>query len=309
MGAVNRPKSAWAVVDHRARRAALQMARLAGWWVAPRAWPAPRRYEPARDGRLDWLAQSVRLSLGPEAQAQEGEQGDAGFGEAALAVGKRTNLALAAPAFDGLVVTPDRPLSFWRTLGRATEQRGYTWGRELRGGCVVPAIAGGLCLLSNALFESAVRAGWRIVERHGHSLEAMPPAPGAIPLDATVAWPDVDLVVAPARGRARLSVRIEGDALRVAIFTEHADDERIELSHQESIVRRGADRLRSIRVWRRRIDGAGTVIATEEVARSRRRILAADELGKTCLSCGEAACRDRPAEAALVALRALGKKG
>jgi vancomycin resistance protein VanW len=164
-------------------------------------------------------------------------------------------------------------------------------------------------LLSNALFEAAARAGWRIHERHGHSMEAVAPPAGTVPLDATVAWPDVDLVIAPAHDPARLSVAIEGDFLRVALFTAHASDERIELSHEETVVERAGERRRSIQVWRRRLDGAGTLLETEVIARSERRILEADEIGRTCLSCGEVRCRDRPAEATLVALRTSGKKG
>ena len=267
--------------------------------MAPASWPPPQRYDQARDGRLDVLAQEVRVPL----QSREGHD------DAALEAGKRVNVSLAAPAFDGLVATPERALSFWRALGRTTERRGYTWGRELRGGCVVPAIAGGLCLLSNALFEAAARAGWRIHERHGHSMEAIAPPAGTVPLDATVAWPDVDLVIAPVHGPARLSVGVEDDVLRVAIFTARASDERIELSHEETVVERAGERRRSIQVWRRRLDSGGAVLETEELAHSERRILAADELGKTCLTCGEERCRDRPAEATLVALRTAGKKG
>jgi len=296
---VNRPKSLWAVVDHRTRRWGLQAARLAEWRTDPASWPVPQRYDRARDGRLDVLAQVIRVPL----------SAPAGHGQAALEAGKRANVSLAAPAFEGLLVAPRQPLSFWRALGRPTRRRGYTWGRELRGGCVVPTIAGGLCLLSNALFEAAVRAGWRIHERHGHSLEAVPPAPGTIPLDATVAWPDVDLVMAPVHGPARLSVAIEDDHLRVAIFTAAASGERVELSQQEAVLERADERWRSLRLWRRRLDESGAIIASEEVARSERRILAADELGKTCLSCGELSCRDRPAEKTLFALRTIGRKG
>src|SRR5689334_5250637 len=104
MGFVSRPKSLRAVVDHRVRRLGLQAARLAGWWASPGSWPAPRRYDEARDGRLDVLAQEVHLPLA----SRDGPD------DAALEAGKHTNLRLAIAAFDGLVVAPDRPLSFWR---------------------------------------------------------------------------------------------------------------------------------------------------------------------------------------------------
>jgi vancomycin resistance protein VanW len=290
---VNRPKSAWAVADHRVRRAGLQAARLASWWLAPERWPGREVYSAARHGRLEVAVAAVRAPL----------LRTDGHAVGALEAGKRRNLALAAPAFHDLVLAPDRPLSFWRALGRATEARGYTWGVELRGGCVVPAIAGGLCLLSNALFEVAVRAGWRILERHGHSLEAIPPAPGALPLDATVAWPDVDLVIAPQQGRARLAVRVTDEALEVTAFMAQPLAERIELSLDETVEQQGADRRRRSRVLRRRLTSDGELLALEEVAAGVRRILAADELGKTCVSCDEHQCRDRPRESVLVTLR------
>jgi vancomycin resistance protein VanW len=219
------------------------------------------------------------------------------YAHPALEQGKRRNLELAVPCFDGLLLTPRRTLSFWRVLGRASEKRGFSWGIELRGGCVTPAIGGGLCLLSNAIFELAVRAGWRIIERHGHSLEAVPPAAGTVPLDATVAWPDVDLVVAPARGWARLAVTITPkEELCLAIFSDEAVPA-TELEAREHVVHRDGRRYREIEVVRS-IDGV-----SEVVAQSIREILSPDELGKTCLSCNERSCRDRPKEAVLAALR------
>ncbi len=69
-----------------------------------------------------------------------------------LTAGKVENLRIAARAFDGLELGPGTVLSFWRQLGRPIGRRGFVEGRELREGCVVPSIAGGLCQLSNALW-------------------------------------------------------------------------------------------------------------------------------------------------------------
>ncbi len=289
---VDRSKSVLQVVDHRLRRAGLQAARLASWWMKPQRWPRPRRYSPL--SQLDVLRHEMVVPM----------RRDDGFAETALEAGKHHNVSLAAPRFDGALVTPGRPLSFWRTLGRASASHGFRWGMELRGGCITPAIAGGLCLLSNALFAAAVHAGWRILEHHSHSMEAIPPLPGSMPLDATVAWPDVDLVVEPVDGPARLSVRVDGDSLRVAIFAARAATERIELSCEEMVVERGADRVRRSHVFRRRIHLVDErVVCTEEVVRSERRILSVHELGRSCISCSQTECSDRPAEPVLVSLR------
>jgi vancomycin resistance protein VanW len=292
MGGVDRSKSFLQVVDHRLRRAGLQAARLAAWWMKPQQWPRPQRGAPS--GRLDVLRHETVVPVRRQDR----------FAEATLESGKHRNVSLAAPRFDGVLVTPGRPLSFWRTLGRASAAHGFTWGMDLRGGCITPAIAGGLCLLSNALFAAAVHAGWRIVEHHSHSMEVIPPLPGSLPLDATVAWPDVDLVLEPVDGPARLAVRVDGDSLRVAIFAARAASERFELGCEETVVERGGERVRRSRVFRRRIDLADErIVRIEEIVRSERRILPVHELGRSCISCDQTACADRPTEAVLVSLR------
>jgi vancomycin resistance protein VanW len=279
---MNRPKTALQVIDYRCRRAGLSAARLVNWLISSR-WSKPVY---SREGNGRKVAELVV----PISRADS-------FAHPALEQGKRHNLELAVPYFDGLLLTPERTLSFWRVLGRASEHRGFSWGMELRGGCVTPAIGGGLCLLSNAIFELAVRAGWKIVERHGHSLEAVPPAAGTVPLDATVAWPDVDLVVAPARGWARLAATITAeDELCLAIFADEATP-RTELEANEQVLHRNGRGYREIEIIRS-IDGV-----REVVARSVRQILSPDELGKTCLTCNERSCRDRPNESVLAFLR------
>jgi glycosyltransferase involved in cell wall biosynthesis len=130
---------------------------------------------------------------------------DARSDEFALVAGKVHNLRIAARAFDGLVVPAGEVLSFWRQLGRPSRGRGFVVGRELRAGCVVPTIAGGLCQLSNALATCAARAGVEIVERHGHTAPiaaATEDAPDRV--DATVLWNYVDL-----RLRAPFDLRID----------------------------------------------------------------------------------------------------
>ena len=121
--------------------------------------------------------------------------------EFALVAGKVHNLRVAIRAFDGVVVPAGATLGFWRQLGRPSAMRGFVRGRELRGGCIVPVVAGGLCQLSNALADVAARSGLAFVERHAHSARI---GDGAI--DATVFWNYVDL-----RLRAAHAWRIEAE--------------------------------------------------------------------------------------------------
>jgi vancomycin resistance protein VanW len=122
--------------------------------------------------------------------------------ERELEMGKVQNLRVAAAAIDGIVVAPGETFSFWRAAGRATRAKGYVVGRELRQGCMIPTIGGGLCQLTNALSRVAHQAGMEIVERHSHSVH--PEGffiDGAT--DATVFWNYVDF-----RFRSPRAVRI-----------------------------------------------------------------------------------------------------
>lgn len=135
-----------------------------------------------------------------------------------LEAGKVENLRRAARALDGLELAGGELFSFWANVGAPIALRGFVRGRELREGCIVPGVGGGLCLLSNGLYAVARAAGFRIVERHAHSrmLDGSRAARGE---DATVAWNYVDLRFvssAPFRLEVRLNateliVRVRGD--------------------------------------------------------------------------------------------------
>ena len=142
---------------------------------------------------------------------------DPNLSEAAMQLGKVQNLRRAAAALDGVVLAPGQVFSFWRQVGRATRGRGFVPGRMLREGCMMPAIGGGLCQLSNALYEVALQAGCRIVERHAHSVR-VPGSAAAEGRDATVAWNYVDLRFASAR-ELLLSVKLDRRDLTVNLRT------------------------------------------------------------------------------------------
>jgi vancomycin resistance protein VanW len=213
-----------------------------------------------------------------------------------LEQGKRINLALAAPSFDGLVVAPDRPLSFWRALGRVTEARGFRHGMELRGGCIVPTIGGGLCALSNALFRMACELGWNILERHGHTREAAPFDGDVWGLDATVFWPHVDLRIAPPRGPVRLEVAVRGEALRLGVRAALPQRTRVELaSVDDSVHADGSVRLRQNRVLRTIVDRDTGSVHRDVVASNRKELVRVVDQRRNCLTCDERACHARPA--------------
>lgn len=120
-----------------------------------------------------------------------------------LLEGKIQNLRVAARALDGVEVPAGAVWSFWRHIGRITRAKGYAEGRELREGCLIPQIGGGLCQLSGAIYNAALEAGLDIVERHAHTNSGVGSL-ARIGRDATVFWNYVDL-----RLKARLPWRME----------------------------------------------------------------------------------------------------
>jgi len=80
------------------------------------------------------------------------------------------NISIPASILDGHVVGPGETFDFWTAIGPVTRERGYKDGGVIIDGRTQPtgALAGGICSCSTALFNAALRAGYRIVERANH---------------------------------------------------------------------------------------------------------------------------------------------
>ncbi|MCX4240505.1 VanW family protein [Paraliomyxa miuraensis] len=182
-----------------------------------------------------------------------------------LEAGKVENLRRAIRSLHEVEVAPGQLLGFWAQVGPPWAMRGFVEGREVREGCIIPSIAGGLCQLSNALYDTARRAGMEIVERHAHS-RVVPGSAAAAGQDATVMWNYVDL-----RVRWDRAFRIEAELLPDALVL----------------------RLRGYPYQGAREQGQGTKPRAEP---ERRLHLVSDAHGtRSCLSCQQDDChRARP---------------
>lgn len=120
-----------------------------------------------------------------------------------LTAGKIENLRIAAQKLNGLEIKANDVFSFWRHIGNPNFGQGYVIGREIRDGCIVPTIAGGLCQLSNALYDAALKAGFDIIERHKHT-RIIKGSLAEQDRDATVKWNYIDL-----RFKSKSDFRIE----------------------------------------------------------------------------------------------------
>jgi hypothetical protein len=120
-----------------------------------------------------------------------------------LQAGKIHNLRAAIQKLHGVEIPAGRVFSFWKHVGRTNRRRGYVDGRELREGCIIPNIGGGLCQLSNAIYDAALQANFEIIERYAHT-QVVAGSLAEQGRDATVFWNYVDL-----RFRSPFAFRIE----------------------------------------------------------------------------------------------------
>ncbi|UDF37062.1 UNVERIFIED_ORG: VanW family protein [Shinella sp. XGS7] len=182
--------------------------RLLTLWrlIRESTWAYVRRW-PVRAALVDApvLAQ-VRSPLWTDGRADE----------FVLVAGKVHNLRVACRAFHSIVIPAGGVMSFWRQLGCPSASRGYVLGREVRQGCVVPTLAGGICQLSNALAMAAFRAGLEIPERHRHSARVEAAGGDVEGLDATVFWRHIDLKLRASHDW-RLETELSAEELVVTI--------------------------------------------------------------------------------------------
>ena len=136
--------------------------------------------------------------------------------ERGLQQGKVQNLRCAVRHLRGVTIPANAAFSFWKQIGRAGRRQGYVAGRQVQEGCIIPAIGGGLCQLSNALYELALRTDCAIVERHPHT-RIVPGSAAAQGRDATVFWNYLDLRFRPSQP-VLLDAHLTGDALIVRLY-------------------------------------------------------------------------------------------
>lgn len=185
----------------------LQVARLMGDFFRKDL----RKFSCSEEGDVD-------LKMGLVAEHTSMLWADGVTSERELTAGKVQNLRVACSALNGLIIPAGEVFSFWKNVGRATRSKGYVVGRELREGCIIPNVGGGLCQLSNALYDVALKTGLEVLERHAHS-KVMIGSLAVVNRDATVFWNYVDLRFRSATA-VRLETKLSKDKLIVRLFSE-----------------------------------------------------------------------------------------
>ena len=151
---------------------------------------------------------------------------------------RMTNIQTAADMLNGTVIKPGETLSLNDMLGPRNETTaksvGWKKAAGIVGGAYVSEIGGGLCAVSSALYNAALRAELDVVDVAHHSLPLDYIDGG---LDATISTDGPDLKISnPYDSNVTIEAKLEGLLLNVSIYgppmayevdfySEKADDE------------------------------------------------------------------------------------
>ena len=105
---------------------------------------------------------------------------------------RSNNIRVATGKIDGTVLLPGERFSFNQTVGQRTVQSGFREAPVFINGKHDKGIGGGICQVSTTLYNAALFANLKVVERTNHSLP-VPYVP--VGRDATVNWGAQDLVI------------------------------------------------------------------------------------------------------------------
>ncbi len=98
--------------------------------------------------------------------------------------GEEYNVALAADIISGCIVPPNRIFSVNKVVGPYNRERGFKDGPTYSGTKLIKTIGGGVCKIASTLYNVAVLANLKIIERRHHGMLVPYVPPGQ---DATVA--------------------------------------------------------------------------------------------------------------------------
>lgn len=102
------------------------------------------------------------------------------------------NIEMASGYLDGTVIPPEYMISFNKIVGPRSIMSGFKEAPEIFEGEMIPGVGGGVCQVASTLHAAAFLGGLDIIEHHNHS---RPSSYITMGLDATVAWPVLDLKI------------------------------------------------------------------------------------------------------------------
>ncbi len=81
---------------------------------------------------------------------------------------KATNLSIAAPKINKVLIRPGETFSFWYLVGRTSARNGYKEGLTILNGSTSSGIGGGMCQMTNLIHWMILHSDMEITEHHHH---------------------------------------------------------------------------------------------------------------------------------------------
>ena len=94
---------------------------------------------------------------------------------------KQTNLEIAASRINGIIIRPNETFSFWRTVGKPTQNRGFKEGLTISQKGMGSAVGGGLCQMANLIHWLILNSPLEVTELHHHSDALFPDSGRRVP--------------------------------------------------------------------------------------------------------------------------------
>lgn len=110
---------------------------------------------------------------------------------------KITNLKLAVPCIDGVLIQAGQTFSFCHLVGMPTRARGFVEGLELSFGEARRGVGGGICQIANMIHWLALHSPLQVTARSNHSFDPFPDEGRVLPFGtgAAIFYNFVDLML------------------------------------------------------------------------------------------------------------------
>ena len=176
------------------------------------------------------------------------------------------NLKLAAKTLNGILIKPGETFSFWQAVRCADRKISYKDGLAVINGKLTTTRGGGLCQMSNLIFEVFLHSPLDIVERHTHKIRRFPSALMDRPegIDATVSEGLLDLKVKNKTDETfQLGIGFDEENIIGSLHTEKEITCAYEIEGRNlSYFRRDGKIFEKISIYRRQINpGANQTIS------------------------------------------------
>jgi vancomycin resistance protein YoaR len=154
------------------------------------------------------------------------------------------NIRLAGAKLKNVYMPPGAVFSFNRLVGPRVEGQGYTDAPTYTGFGKMDALAGGLCQLSSTIYNAALLANLRIIERHQHSLTVRYLQPGR---DATISEYSDLKFTNPNPFPIRVVLEVKGRRLECSVYGAKPLLTETQIDVEENRLRDGRIATRTIR--------------------------------------------------------------